>query len=56
MPNVWTHLLFGQEALAAADLGRSIEEDRSRRLFNLGCQGPDFYSTIIFSRGSPRAS
>ncbi|BFH12216.1 hypothetical protein J6TS7_04430 [Paenibacillus dendritiformis] len=42
MPNVWTHLLFGQEALAAAGLGRSIEEDRCRRLFNLGCQGPDF--------------
>lgn len=56
MPNVWTHLLFGQEALAAAGLGRSIEEDRCRRLFNLGCQGPDFLFYHQFFRGSPRAS
>lgn len=48
MPNVWTHLLFGQEALAAAGLGRSIEEDRSRRLFNLGCQGLIFILPSFF--------
>lgn len=42
MPDVWTHLIFGQEVMASA-------EDRFRNLarlndkvFAFGCQGPDF--------------
>ncbi|MCY9512612.1 zinc dependent phospholipase C family protein [Paenibacillus apiarius] len=42
MPNIWTHLLFGQEALAEAGLAEWIEDENRKRLFNMGCQGPDF--------------
>lgn len=41
MPNVWAHLIFGQEILQ--HLGyRNLLNDRTRNIFNLGCQGPDF--------------
>jgi hypothetical protein len=42
MPNVWTHLLFGREALERIGEGGMIADDRKRKLFQLGCQGPDF--------------
>jgi len=41
MPNVWAHLIFGQELLQ--HLGhKELLDDRTRNVFNLGCQGPDF--------------
>ncbi|MDZ7543944.1 hypothetical protein GNF83_22840, partial [Clostridium perfringens] len=42
MPNIWTHLLFGDEAMKAAGMSSWIEERKLRNLFYLGCQGPDF--------------
>lgn len=42
MPNVWTHLLFGQEALDDARIAHWISPDSQKRMFNMGCQGPDF--------------
>ncbi|OUM95413.1 MAG: hypothetical protein A9Z00_08725 [Thermobacillus sp. ZCTH02-B1] len=42
MPNVWTHILFGVEALDRIGEGAMIGDERKRRLFQLGCQGPDF--------------
>lgn len=41
MPNIWTHLLFGQEVLKDTGLGRWLENRDTRNLFHLGCQGPD---------------
>ncbi|SFJ02636.1 Zinc dependent phospholipase C [Paenibacillus sp. UNC496MF] len=42
MPNVWTHLLFGQRCLQALGEGALIALPERRRMFNMGCQGPDF--------------
>ncbi|MBG9734629.1 zinc dependent phospholipase C family protein [Paenibacillus alvei] len=42
MPNVWTHLLFGQEILANTGISHWISRDDQKRMFNMGCQGPDF--------------
>lgn len=59
MPNIWAHLLFGQEVLREAGeqaagasgyaepqerqaLQRILERPALLRLFNFGCQGPDF--------------
>lgn len=41
MPNVWTHLIFGQKVLDT--IGQShLLTGTTTNLFNLGCQGPDF--------------
>lgn len=42
MPNVWAHLLFGQQALRQLGRETMISSKESRNAFNLGCQGPDF--------------
>ncbi|SFE47631.1 hypothetical protein SAMN05216378_3250 [Paenibacillus catalpae] len=42
MPNVWTHLIFGQKVLDRLQEAGLISSEPLRRLFNLGCQGPDF--------------
>ena len=42
MPNIWAHLIFGQEILKELKLTSIIEQPRLRNTFNLGCQGPDF--------------
>ncbi|NMM51945.1 zinc dependent phospholipase C family protein [Paenibacillus aquistagni] len=42
MPNIWTHLIFGQELLAEADLADWIRTEEQQHVFNMGCQGPDF--------------
>ncbi|MCG7410033.1 zinc dependent phospholipase C family protein [Paenibacillus sp. ACRRX] len=42
MPNIWTHLIFGQEAMRAAGLDTWLQSPSDLRLFNMGCQGPDF--------------
>ncbi|UHA74550.1 zinc dependent phospholipase C family protein [Paenibacillus sp. 481] len=42
MPNIWTHLLFGQEALTTSGLAHWLNTPAHKQLFNMGCQGPDF--------------
>lgn len=42
MPNIWTHLIFGQEVLKRIGEEKLIEQPHMRNLFNMGCQGPDF--------------
>ncbi|MFC5648112.1 zinc dependent phospholipase C family protein [Paenibacillus solisilvae] len=42
MPNVWTHLIFGQQCLKSIGEDRLIVSPELLRMFNLGCQGPDF--------------
>ena len=42
MPNIWTHLLFGREVLERIGEGEMIGDAGKRRLFQMGCQGPDF--------------
>ncbi|MCM3628992.1 zinc dependent phospholipase C family protein [Paenibacillus glycanilyticus] len=42
MPNVWTHLIFGQKVLDHLQESGLISSESDRRLFNMGCQGPDF--------------
>jgi hypothetical protein len=43
MPNIWTHFIFGQECLKALNKEtRLTAHEKDQRLFNLGCQGPDF--------------
>ncbi|GGF99000.1 zinc dependent phospholipase C family protein [Paenibacillus abyssi] len=42
MPNVWTHLIFGSKVLEALEEHQLIEKPELKRLFNMGCQGPDF--------------
>ncbi|NEW06572.1 zinc dependent phospholipase C family protein [Paenibacillus sp. SYP-B3998] len=42
MPNVWTHLLFGQELMTQINHGHALNDKQLRRVFSLGCQGPDF--------------
>ncbi|MEX2461483.1 MAG: zinc dependent phospholipase C family protein [Paenibacillaceae bacterium] len=41
MPNIWTHLIFGQEVLQELQLIHILEQPKLRNTFNLGCQGPD---------------
>lgn len=41
MPNVWTHIIFGQEALRAAGRTEWLEREADKKLFHWGCQGPD---------------
>ncbi|MBU5440884.1 zinc dependent phospholipase C family protein [Paenibacillus sp. MSJ-34] len=42
MPNIWTHLIFGQEVLQAEGYLPYGDEPELKRVFNMGCQGPDF--------------
>ncbi|MFF2483707.1 zinc dependent phospholipase C family protein [Paenibacillus sp. NPDC058071] len=42
MPNIWTHLIFGQITLDNLREWDLITSDKTRQLFNMGCQGPDF--------------
>ncbi|GLX67114.1 hypothetical protein [Paenibacillus glycanilyticus] len=42
MPNVWTHLIFGQKVLDRLQESSLIDSGPLKRLFNMGCQGPDF--------------
>ncbi|SEB55329.1 zinc dependent phospholipase C family protein [Paenibacillus sp. GP183] len=42
MPNIWTHLLFGQELMSKLGHEDVWKDKQLRNVFNLGCQGPDF--------------
>jgi hypothetical protein len=42
MPNIWTHLIFGQQVLRMLGESKLIAAPQMKRLFNMGCQGPDF--------------
>lgn len=42
MPNIWTHLIFGQQLMDSLGKKPLLEPGRHTRIFNLGCQGPDF--------------
>ncbi|MFZ5646765.1 MAG: zinc dependent phospholipase C family protein [Bacillota bacterium] len=42
MPDVWTHLICGQEVLASAEDRFKKMAHSKKRLFAFGCQGPDF--------------
>jgi hypothetical protein len=42
MPNIWTHLIFGQELLSKLGHESVWNDKQLRNVFNLGCQGPDF--------------
>ncbi|UVI28681.1 zinc dependent phospholipase C family protein [Paenibacillus spongiae] len=42
MPNIWTHFIFGQKVLQSLGEDAFLADDSHRRLFNMGCQGPDF--------------
>jgi hypothetical protein len=42
MPNIWTHLIFGQELLEKLQHEAMLRDTQLKRVFNLGCQGPDF--------------
>ncbi len=49
MPNIWTHIIFGQEALRAVGQADWLEREEDSRLFSWGCQGPDplFYYRFL---------
>ncbi|XEC93437.1 zinc dependent phospholipase C family protein [Paenibacillus tarimensis] len=42
MPNIWTHFIFGEHVLFALGEQALIGNPDTRRMFNMGCQGPDF--------------
>ncbi|QYR22952.1 zinc dependent phospholipase C family protein [Paenibacillus sp. sptzw28] len=42
MPNVWTHFIFGQKVLDSIGEKQLIAAPSLKRMFNMGCQGPDF--------------
>ncbi|MFD0697028.1 zinc dependent phospholipase C family protein [Paenibacillus sp. GCM10027628] len=42
MPNIWTHLIFGQELLTQMGHQHVLNDKQLRQVFSLGCQGPDF--------------
>lgn len=42
MPNVWTHFIFGQRCLNSIGKSKMIASTELLRMFNMGCQGPDF--------------
>ncbi|TVX87152.1 zinc dependent phospholipase C family protein [Paenibacillus agilis] len=42
MPNIWTHMIFGQEVIKQAGLSSWIDNQSHSKWFNMGCQGPDF--------------
>ena len=44
MPDIWTHILCGQDVVASMTEGNWKEILKSReKIFNLGCQGPDIF-------------
>jgi hypothetical protein len=42
LPNIWTHLIFGQELMTEIGHGNILNDKQLRHVFSLGCQGPDF--------------
>lgn len=42
MPNIWTHLIFGQKAMNQLGHTSVLNDKQQRHIFSLGCQGPDF--------------
>ncbi|WP_274652620.1 hypothetical protein [Paenibacillus humicola] len=42
MPNVWAHIIYGQKVLESIGEQTMIAASEDRKLFFLGCQGPDF--------------
>ncbi|MCD1257538.1 zinc dependent phospholipase C family protein [Paenibacillus athensensis] len=42
MPNIWTHLIFGEELVGQAGLSGMLGDSNLQRVFRMGCQGPDF--------------
>lgn len=44
MPNVWTHIIYGESLLrAVAGSETLLENEQLAAYFRLGCQGPDFF-------------
>lgn len=43
MPDIWAHILFGEEVLTGLTGVETGWIRRRERLFRFGCQGPDFY-------------
>ncbi|MBO8170574.1 MAG: zinc dependent phospholipase C family protein [Bacillaceae bacterium] len=41
MPNIWTHILYGEKLLESLDI--KFDNPDERQLFRLGTQGPDFF-------------
>jgi len=58
MPNVWTHLIYGQEVLKRVGRADWLGTEPNRHLFHYGCQGPDplFYHNFLPWRKDKRAS
>lgn len=52
MPNVWAHLIFGQLVLEKLNESELLLSDEHKNMFNMGCQGPDFYFIIVSYLGS----
>lgn len=42
MPNIWTHLIFGQELMNQLGHANMLSDKQLRHVFSLGCQGPDY--------------
>ncbi|MDF2935171.1 MAG: hypothetical protein K0Q90_544 [Paenibacillaceae bacterium] len=49
MPNIWTHIIFGQEALRAVGRTEWLDREAEGKLFSWGNQGPDplFYYRFL---------
>lgn len=49
MPNIWTHIIFGQEVLRAVGRAEWLDREKESKLFSWGCQGPDplFYYRFL---------
>lgn len=58
MPNVWTHIIYGEELLHEAGLSHIVKDKPLKQIFNLGCQGPDvlFYHNFWPWRNSTFAT
>ncbi|AZN42823.1 zinc dependent phospholipase C family protein [Paenibacillus albus] len=56
MPNIWTHFLFGQKCLQEIGETSLISAPHLERMFNMGCQGPDFlfYHNFLPWKKDPR--
>lgn len=42
MPNIWTHFIFGRELADRVGLQVAAASPELRRIYHIGCQGPDF--------------
>ncbi|MDF2721333.1 MAG: hypothetical protein K0Q59_1008 [Paenibacillus sp.] len=42
MPNIWTHFIFGRELAKRIGWNDAFSTPELQRVFQLGCQGPDF--------------